>query len=693
MEPSQPASVPWSSTLATLLSQGETWLMDRVLGYAKAQGYAAYTSTLLEAWRVSIAGLTEAVIAALDVYEGRPWEYPLAPPAPDPIAVFAAREAALHRRRGVTLAMFWGLLKYYRRGYLDLLAEEGGLPAGHREAAREFVAACFERMEFAFVLRWNELSGQAVLEELGRENLCLTNEKNKYLTVFESVPHALFLLDAAAKVENCNAAALRLVGRFGQSGTLYYGASRPEHAETCRETLGRPLAQLLPWLEPALTELGQSDADRIEVEETVGQGEAVRHYSAVIERMRDISGKFAGKVVLCRDVTDRRKTEIALAKSEELYRTLIELMHQGVAILSPEGRVNFANQTLCDMLGYPMCDIIGQPAKTFIRPEDHARFDESLVSRQYRQAEPYELSLRRADGRSVAVMVSPSPLVGPGGDYQGSLEVLTDVTRLRQLEMQLATAKRLEAVGQLAGGVAHEINTPLQYLAGNLEFVQTNLARLMELLKQYETALELAESGQPLETVRRGIQRFCQENDLEMVLAELPPALAESRHGAERVAAFVRSIKRFAQTETAGRRGINVNEAILVTIEVAKSVQEFSVSLETDLAPDLPPLLCVPGDFNQLLLCLLLNATQAIERSRTPNAGIRVESRRQGRSIALTVADTGCGIPLEQQDKIFDPALTTKSGGQGLAIALSIVQNHNGTIHFTSDTAGGRRST
>jgi PAS domain S-box-containing protein len=668
--------------------------MERALAYAREHGYTAYTSTLVEAWRVSVAGLTQVITAALAVYDGQPAEYPLesAPPE-DPIAAFAVHEAALHRHRGVTLSMFWGLLKYYRRAYLDLLDADAELSGEHRAAARNFLAECFERMEYAFVLRWNELSGQEAQDELARENLHLTNEKNKYLTVFESVPHALFLLDAEDRVENCNTAALELTGQTCQTGTLYYAAAGPQPQATGPQALGRPLAELLPWFATPLAAMASSGDPRLAIEETVIQREETRYYSAVIERLRDVSGKFVGKVVLCLDVTDRRKTTIALAQSEELYRTLIELMHQGVVIFSPDGRIDFANQTLCDMLGRPMSDIIGQPAQAFIRNEDHTRFAESLEGRQQQQADPYELSLRRANGRLVTVMVSPSPLIGADGDYQGSLEVFTDVSQLRQLEMQLATAKRLEAIGQLAGGVAHEINTPLQYLSGNLEFAQSNLTRLMELIDRYEAALQQAQSSQALETARQAIENFRHEHDLEMVLAELPLALSESRVGAERVAAFVRTIKRFAQSDATGRRSIDVNEAIEATVEVAKSVQEYPVAMETDLAENLPQLPCVPGDFNQLLLCLLINATQATEHSQTPRACIRVASRLEGKTIAVTVTDTGSGIPLDLQDKIFDPFFSTKDvgkgGGQGLSIALSIVQKHKGSIHFTSEPGHG----
>ena len=690
-----PESAAWTELLPQLLAREEPWLMERVLAHAKAQGYTAYTSTLVEAWRVSVAGLSAAVAAALAGDPDRLSVYPAETPSlDDPVTAFAVREAALHRQRGISLAMFWGLLKYYRQAYLELLDARAEVFGPGLAQARTFVAACFERMEYAFVLRWEELSEKGLHDALARENRVLANEKNKYLTVFETVPHALFLLDAAGGLENANAAALALFGRKSPGGALYYGGFAPQGDNPCADLLGRPLAELLPWLAPVLAKPdGEGNASGLPVEIAVEIGDGDRRFSVVADALRDVSGKFAGKVVLCRDVTDRRVIENALARSEELYRSLVEAMHQGVAVLSPEGRVDFSNQTLCDLLGRPMDAVISQPLFAFLRPEDHGRFMESLAARAQGLADPYELRLRRPDGRSVVIMASPSPLVGPDGDYQGSLEVFTDVTRLRQLELQLATAKRLEAIGQLAGGVAHEINTPLQYLSGNLDFAQNGLAHVLTLLDKYETALGQAEGGPGLEAAKTAIEAFRRDNDLEMLLAELPQALAESRHGAERVAAFVRSIKRFAQTESLGRRAIDVNEAIRATVEVAKSAQEYPIVMETDLANDLPPLPCVPGDFNQLLLCLLINAAQAIEPKPDANGRIHIVSRRQGQAIAITVADTGKGIPPELQDKIFDPFFTTrdvgKGGGQGLAIALSIVQKHKGDIRFASEPGQG----
>ncbi len=388
-----------------------------------------------------------------------------------------------------------------------------------------------------------------------------------------------------------------------------------------------------------------------------------------------------------------RKLEADLARSEERYHTLVDLMHQGLVIFSPDGRIDFANETLADMLGCTLADIVGRPATDRIRADDHARFFASLAARRDGLAEPYEITLRRTDGRPVCVMASPSPIVGRDGDFQGSLEVFTDITRLRQLEAQLATAKRLEAIGHLAGGVAHEINTPLQYVAGNLDFIKTNLDRVLTLLDTYAAALAQVADVPAVEAARREIERYRREHDLETVVTELPQALEESLVGVERVAGFVHSIKRFARAESLGRQAIDVNEAIRATVEIARSAQSHPVRLELRLAEDLPPLPCVPGDFNQLLLCLIVNAMQAMERSDRENGCVRIDSRQDAHTVVIAISDQGPGIPPEIQDKIFNPFYTTRDVGQGvgqgLSIVLSIVEKHKGTIHFFTDPGQG----
>jgi len=693
MDPGAATFTP--AAVRAVLEDGAGWLVERVLELAAQQGYTASTAALREPWRLSVVGLTEAVVQGLEAYDGTPHDYPAAAvTGDDPVAVFVLTEAERHRPRGVTLAMFWGLLKYYRRAYLELLAER--LPAAGRWA-RDVVAECFDRMEFALGLAWADQSGREAADDLARENRWLTNEKDKYLTAFESIPHAMFLLDATGRVENCNAPALALAGYDAPPGRLYYSLDMTGREGACRAVLGCPVRRVLDWLPPQAVVSGEAGQGGPQANVPAVCGE--RRFAVDVHPMLDVLGALSGRLLVCRDVTDAYLAEQALRQSEERYRTLVDLMHQGLVIFSPEGRIDFANDTLCEMLGAPATAVVGHDAREFVRAEDRSRFATALRARREGGGEPYEMALRRNDGRLTFIMSSPTPLIGEDGEYQGSLEVLTDVSRLKELEMRLVTAKRLEAIGQLAGGVAHEINTPLQYVSGNLEFALSNLPRLAALVEKYEAALALAGEGEAVAAARADIAAYRREHDMDMVLAELPLALAESHAGAERVAAFVRSIKRFAQSESEGRRIIDVVEAITATVEMARSAMHGTATFVVSLDEDLPPLPCVPGDFNQLLLCLLLNAGQAVEEAcagkPAVDGRVHVRARVVEESLEVAISDTGRGIPPEIQDKIFNPFFTTKEvgqgTGQGLSIALSIIQRHQGGIRF--ETQPGRGTT
>ena len=176
------------------------------------------------------------------------------------------------------------------------------------------------------------------------------------------------------------------------------------------------MTELLPVFASVLGRVGEEGGSDLEEHEVAVGGEA-RRLSISAHPLRDVSGFFAGRVVLCRDVTETRRAAAALRQSEERYRTLVDLMHQGLVIFSASGHVDFANDTLCDMLGLPAGDVIGREAAPFIRPEDRDRFAEEQRLRREGRAEPYEMALRRADGRLLFVMSRaasrPWPVTSP----------------------------------------------------------------------------------------------------------------------------------------------------------------------------------------------------------------------------------------------------------------------------------------
>ena len=261
----------------------------------------------------------------------------------------------------------------------------------------------------------------------------------------------------------------------------------------------------------------------------------------------------------------------------------------------------------------------------------------------------------------------------------------------RKLQSELHQKQRLEALGTLAAGVAHEINTPLQFIGDNLRFLQDGFTELHRFVSAALNPGE-ASSGRSASDSAPKLEPF----DFNYWSEEIPRALSQSLEGLSRVAGIVQVLKEFAHPDSDTRAHADLNKALQSTLTVCRNQIKDVAEVEQDLEP-LPPVLCSIGDLNQVFLNLFVNAAHAIADvvGTSGNKGtIRVRSRAEGSFVSIAVSDTGCGIPEEIRDKIFDPFFTTKpegeGTGQGLAISRSlIVDKHNGTLTFTSELGKG----
>ena len=316
--------------LAQLVATHEDWLMNRVLVYAKQRDYVRYTSTLAEAWRISIAGLSESLLGALRVYDGPPELGPDDDYSQDPIASFGVLEAQKHRARGVTLDLFLGLMKYYRQGYVDLILQ-AGLDLPEQDRCRAFVDRFFDRVELGFCVEWATLSENEKTDELQATNRRLTNEKNRYLTVFESLRDPAILLDREGRVSNLNHAAAQTFEGITVPGARYYDRA--------------PVEQVPPWLASELTSLAAGDHTEITVERELETREGLRQFEIKLEHMLDVSDKFAGTVVTFHDITQRTRTEAMLHYRGEFARLVSEISTRLVG-LTPEDTDETVEQAL-----------------------------------------------------------------------------------------------------------------------------------------------------------------------------------------------------------------------------------------------------------------------------------------------------------------------------------------------------------
>jgi two-component system, NtrC family, sensor kinase len=276
--------------------------------------------------------------------------------------------------------------------------------------------------------------------------------------------------------------------------------------------------------------------------------------------------------------------------------------------------------------------------------------------------------------------------------------LMLDITELRRLGRELAASQKLESVGRLAAGVAHEINTPVQFVSDNVQFVRTSMTDICAVIHAYRDLKDAAQSSGDVAAAVRLVEDAEKAADLDYILKNAPQALDSSIDGLERIATIVRSMKEFAHPDQTEKTMADLNQAIRSTLVIAHNEYKYVAELATEF-DDLPSIPCFLGEINQVVLNLLVNASHAISdvvKDSGKRGKINVRTRLDGNEVEISISDTGTGIPESARNKIFDPFFTTKEigkgTGQGLAIAHSvIVKKHGGTLRF--ETACGKGTT
>ena len=278
-------------------------------------------------------------------------------------------------------------------------------------------------------------------------------------------------------------------------------------------------------------------------------------------------------------------------------------------------------------------------------------------------------------------------------------ELRREIAERERVEAELRHAQKMEAVGQLAAGIAHEINTPVQYVGDSAYFLRESFSDLQTLGGIYRHHVERLIAGHADDSeakrLRDELAEAERQADLEFINEQVPAAFDSVREGVERIASIVRAMKNFAYDGGSEPAEADLNRALTSTIEVSRHEHKTVAKVVTDFA-ELPPIKCHVGDLNQVFLNLIVNACHAIEATaRNGEKGtIRIATAVADGWVTVSVADTGGGIPEAVRERVFEPFFTTKEvgkgSGQGLAIAHSIVvDKHGGSIDFADDPGGG----
>jgi len=417
----------------------------------------------------------------------------------------------------------------------------------------------------------------------------------------------------------------------------------------------------------------------------------------VQERTRDLQ---TANEALQVEIAERKQAEQAFQRVHAENQRLLATISSILVVLDERGRVTAWNTTAERTFAIPQQQAVGKPLTELPIPwvdERLAREVERMRS-QPKARQLDDVAFVRPDGNRGYLGVSLTPIPAASGMAQGILLFGADVTERRLLSAQLVHAQKLESIGQLAAGIAHEINTPIQYLGDNTTFLRAAFADLWDALRAYGELLRAAQGGASPPGLADSVGAVVARADLEYLAEEIPKAVPQSLEGVERVAKIVRAMKEFSHPGGEEKTAVDINRAIDSTIMVARNEWKYVADLDADLDPALPLVPCLPDEFNQVILNLLVNAAHAIAERRggdgDPKGRITIRTRCQADWVEIRVGDTGGGIPEAIRSRIFEPFFTTKpvgkGTGQGLTIAHNvIVKKHGGRISFETEVGRG----
>ncbi len=407
------------------------------------------------------------------------------------------------------------------------------------------------------------------------------------------------------------------------------------------------------------------------------------------------------------EVEERRKTEEELRKSKEEFQLLVKNLPSPVYKGYSDWSADFIDDKVEKLTGYSLLDFTTRKVKwcDLIYPEDVEPAKKTLVE-ALRGDKSFLRIYRiiRSDGEIRWIEDRGQIICDDSGKIEYITGVFNDITKQKMseeekkaMEAQLYQSEKLASVGQLSAGIAHEINTPTQFVGDNVRFLQESFEDLSEIISAFKDLLDEARNDGKNKDIVSRIDEIIEEIDLEYLMDEIPKAIEQTLDGVERIATIVRSMKKFAHPGTDEMAPSDINDAIKNTITVCRNEWKYTSEVITDFDETLPPVPCRIAEINQVILNMIVNAAHAIEEvvgSNPKEKGkITIKTRKNGNWAEIIIKDTGKGIPEEILPKIFDPFFTTKEVGKGtgmgLNLAYHVIAKHGGSIDVESEVGVG----
>ncbi|HTZ17811.1 MAG TPA: PAS domain S-box protein [Dissulfurispiraceae bacterium] len=523
----------------------------------------------------------------------------------------------------------------------------------------------------------------------------LTKSRDFYLTLFDDFPTLIRRTGLDAKCDYLNKTWLQFTGHAlkEELGDSWMDGIHPDDFDTFYRTFKYSFEGKKPF--EAEYRLKNYDGE----------------YKWVFDMGRpyfDIAGNFAGYISSCYDISERRQAEEMLRVSEDYFRSFIESSQDCIAHLSADGSFLSMNDAGCKLHGFD------DPADVAnLSLLDSVVTNRSLVENAVRQASVGEsVSIRymsRVPEGNLWWDAKLTPIVDFDGAIRSILLVSRDITdqkraedalaqknreleaaytELKTVHSQILQQEKMASIGQLAAGVAHEINNPMGFIMSNINTLKRYIAKISEFLQVQQGALEQYAGKSGNSDVLNMVDEKKRSLKIDYIREDMESLISESLDGADRVKKIVQDLKSFSRVDEAEYKNADINAGLESTINIVWNELKYKAALVKDYG-EIPTTKCRPGQLNQVFMNLLVNAAHAIEKQ----GEIMVRTWLEGNSICITIADTGCGIAEENLRKIFEPFFTTKEVGKGtglgLSIAYDIIKKHEGDISVESTVGKG----
>jgi len=419
----------------------------------------------------------------------------------------------------------------------------------------------------------------------------------------------------------------------------------------------------------------------------------------VVNLQRDLAARFAE----LEDTLDKHKrVKIELNETQRFLHTVIDNMPSLIYVRDIKGNFVLVNQALADNFGKSPAELIGKTDADFSHnPEEARKIIEEDMQILQNLEEKFIPEEKHIDARGNVhwyQTVKRSIVLGENGNRY-LVGVATDFTERKIMESQFHHLQKMESIGQLAAGIAHEINTPTQYVGDNTRFIRDAFTDFSSVLRKYGKLLDSAQSGAISPELISEVKKEIDSADLAYLLEEVPKALQQSLDGVSRIAKIVQSMKDFAHPGTREKQFADLNRAIESTVTVARNEWKYVADVENHFDENLPLVPCFLGEFNQVILNMVINAAHAItdvvgDGSQGKGKITITTTKVNDNWAEVRIGDTGNGIPAEVQGRIFDPFFTTKEVGKGTGQGLSIshtvvVEKHSGQLSFETESGQG----